>query len=134
MKAFVVEGTYESGPLFEGVGDPSNASQGTIHESGETTSQAYLTCLATRVVIFIEATNPTIGLMAFIGVGMAEVSTCDIIVKVGQEVSKGDEIGMFHFSGSTLCLLFRAGMDVQGLPVSGGEANVPVRSHLANVS
>jgi phosphatidylserine decarboxylase len=45
--------------------------------------------------------------MCFIAVGMAEASTCEVTVAVGQRVSKGDEIGMFHFGGSTHCLLFR---------------------------
>jgi phosphatidylserine decarboxylase len=31
--------------------------------------------------------------MAFIGIGMTEVSTCDITVKEGQKVKKGEQLG-----------------------------------------
>jgi len=37
----------------------------------------------------MEADNPDIGLMCFIGIGMDEVSTCDITVKEGEHVKKG---------------------------------------------
>lgn len=89
--------------------------------------------MATRAVIFIEADNPAIGTMAFIGVGMAEVSTCDITVKEGDHVTKGDQIGMFHYGGSTHCLLFRDGVNVTGFPEKGQDYNVPVRGQLAVV-
>ena len=70
-------------------------------------SQAFITSLAARALIFIEADNPKIGLMAFLAVGMGEVSTCEIRVTAGQRVKKGEELGMFHFGGSTHCLIFR---------------------------
>ncbi|KAG8744380.1 hypothetical protein FRC10_010267 [Ceratobasidium sp. 414] len=70
-------------------------------------SQAYITSIAARAVIYIEADNPKIGLMAFVAVGMAEVSTCQATVQAGQKVKKGDQLGMFHFGGSTHCLVFR---------------------------
>ncbi|KAJ5313020.1 hypothetical protein PENANT_c018G08409 [Penicillium antarcticum] len=131
--AYVVDGTYYSEPLFEGVGDPQVSAK-EIDMAGQVTSQGYITSTATRALIFIEADEPAIGLMAFIGVGMAEVSTCDITVKEGDRVNKGDEIGMFHFGGSTHCLLFRKGVDVFGFPEPGMEDNMPVRSKLAIVS
>lgn len=133
VKAFVADGTYYSEPLFEGVGNPLPHAQD-IDIAGQVTSQAYITSTATRAIIFIEADEPAIGLMAFIGVGMAEVSTCDITVKEGQHITKGDEIGMFHFGGSTHCLLFRKGVNVSGFPEPGMEENMPVRSRLAVVS
>ncbi|KAH9477944.1 L-tryptophan decarboxylase [Psilocybe cubensis] len=70
-------------------------------------NQAFITSLATRALIFIEASNPSIGLMCFVAVGMGEVSTCEVTVKQGQEVKKGDELGMFRYGGSTHCLIFR---------------------------
>ncbi|KAJ5876307.1 uncharacterized protein N7529_001891 [Penicillium soppii] len=133
VKAYVVDGTYYSEPLFEGVGDPHGEAK-EIDMAGQVTSQGYITSTATRALIFIEADEPAIGLMAFIGVGMAEVSTCEITVKEGQRVNKGDQIGMFHFGGSTHCLLFRKGVNVSGFPEPGMEENVPVRSRLAVVS
>lgn len=32
---------------------------------------------------------------------------CEITVYDGQHVNKGDQIGMFHFGGSTHCLISR---------------------------
>lgn len=134
VKAYVQDGTYYSEPLFEGVGEPKHAGEGSIDEAGETIAQGYLTSVATRAIIFFEADNSAIGLMAFIGVGMTEVSTCDITVKEGQRVRKGEEIGMFHFGGSTHCLLFRKNVDIQGFPRPGIKHNVPVRSQVAIVN
>lgn len=45
--------------------------------------------------------------MCIVFIGMADVSTCDIRVYEGQHVTKGEEIGMFHFGGLTYCLVFR---------------------------
>lgn len=129
-KAFVQDGTYFSEPLFEGLGDPNTKE---IDAHGISTGQGYLSALATRAIIFIEADNPAIGLMAFIGIGMDEVSTCEITVKEGQHVKKGEQTGMFHFGGSSHCLLFRSGVKVDGFPQPGREANVPVRSQVAVV-
>ncbi|KAJ9145338.1 Phosphatidylserine decarboxylase family protein [Pleurostoma richardsiae] len=131
-RAFVEDGTYFSEPLFEGIGDPGNRS-GDIDSRGISVAQGYLTALATRAVIFIEADNPAIGLMAFVGVGMDEVSTCEITVKEGQHLKKGDQLGMFHFGGSTHVLLFRKGVKVEGFPDTGKQENVPVRGKLAVV-
>lgn len=127
-RAFVVDGTYFSEPLFE-----SAVEGGAINAQGLSVAQGYLTALATRAVIFFEADNPAIGLMAFIGVGMDEVSSCEITVKEGQHVKKGDEIGMFHFGGSSFCLLFREGVRLGGFPEVGRKENVPVRGPLAVV-
>lgn len=129
-KAYVVDGTYFSEPLFEGLGDHNTAE---INMGGISTGQGYITSLAARAIIFIEADNPAIGLMAFIGVGMDEVSTCDITVKEGQHIKKGEQTGMFHFGGSSHCLLFRKGVKVEGFPEIGNSQNVPVRSQLAVV-
>ena len=137
VRAFVKPGTYYSELPFGGVGDLTNGkdaeSKKTVDTANEMSSQVYITAVATRAIIFIEADNPNIGLMAFIAVGMMEVSTCDIGVREGQHVTKGDEIGMFHFGGSSHCVLFRKGVDVYGFPEPGREENVPVRGQLAVV-
>jgi len=129
VRAFVQDGTYFSEPLFE-----AHSQNGTIDVKGISVAQGYLTALATRAIIFIEADNPAIGLMAFIGIGMDEVSTCEITVKEGQHIKKGDQTGMFHFGGSSHCLLFRPGVKVDGFPEVGREENVPVRGKLAVVT
>jgi phosphatidylserine decarboxylase len=71
-------------------------------------SQAWLTMVATRAVVYIHADNPDIGLMCFIAVGMWEVSTCEITVTMGQRVKVGDELGTFHIGGSTYVMIFRS--------------------------
>jgi hypothetical protein len=63
--------------------------------------------------VFIQADYAPLGLMCFIAVGMAEVSTCEVTVTEGQHVTRGEEIGMFHFGGSTHCLVFGPEVNVQ---------------------
>jgi phosphatidylserine decarboxylase len=107
QKAFVVNGTYYLENMYQGFIDPSGADP-----SAPNNSQPFISAVATRAVIFIEADNPAIGLMAIVPVGMAEVSSCEITVQPGQHVQKGDQLGMFHFGGSTHCLVFRPGVNL----------------------
>ena len=126
VKAVVVDGTYYSETPAEGEDD-----------SGPNNSQAYITEVATRARIFIEADNPAIGLMCFMAVGMAEVSTCQITVYEGQQVTKGQQLGMFHFGGSTHCLIFRPGVeldfDMHGQTPGLQSKNIPINSQIARV-
>ena len=131
VRAFVRDGTYFSEPLWEGPAGGSG--DGEIDTRGITVAQGYLTALAARAVIVFEADNPALGLVAFVGVGMDEVSTCDITVREGQRVAKGDQIGMFRFGGSSHCVLFRAGVPVGGFPDVDSQDNVPVRGRLCEV-
>jgi phosphatidylserine decarboxylase len=103
----------------------------------ENQCQAFLTAVATRALIFIEADNPDIGLMCVMPVGMAEVSSCEISVQPGQRVKKGDQLGMFHFGGSTHCLIFRPEVNISFTDYQqpGLEAaNVRVNSQIAVVA
>ena len=101
VRAFVVDGTYYSEADSEGADavEPTN-------------SQSYLAHVATRAVIILDADDPVIGLVAFIAVGMSEVSSCmiDPNIAPGYHVSKGEELGYFQFGGSTHCLVFRRGV------------------------
>lgn len=101
-KAYVVNGSYYLENLHQGFFDPKGPD-----DAGPNNSQAFLTAVAARALIFIEADNPAIGLMCVMPVGMAEVSSCQLSVQPGDHVTKGDELGMFHFGGSTHCLIFR---------------------------
>ncbi|KAL2819010.1 putative phosphatidylserine decarboxylase [Aspergillus cavernicola] len=97
-------------------------------------SQSYLATVATRAVVFIDATDLRVGLICFVGVGMGEVSSCKVSVKEGDYVEAGDEIGSFHYGGSTHCLLFREGLNVQFERCVEDKQrvhNIPVRSLLA---
>jgi len=126
VKAHVQDGTYYSETPEEGF-DPA----------GPNASQGYITQVATRAMIFIEADNPAIGLMCVLPVGMAEVSTCEITVYEGQRVTKGSQLGMFHFGGSTHCLLFRPGVnlefDLHGQAPGLNSSNIPVNAQIARV-
>ena len=100
VRAFVQEGTYYSEADSEGRAavEPMN-------------SQSYLAHVAARAIFVIEADDPVIGLMAFVAIGMSEVSSnmIDATIVPGYHVGKGDELGYFQFGGSTHCLVFRAG-------------------------
>ncbi len=133
-KTFIVNGTYFLENRYEGFINPDGGDP-----SAPNSSQAFLTAVATRAVIFIESNNPKIGLMCFIAVGMAEVSSSEITVQVGQKVNKGDELGMFHFGGSTHCLIFgpevKLTFDFHNNLKPGLDAtNIPVCSKIATVS
>lgn len=104
---------------------------------GGTLYQAFLTSTATRAVIFIQADNPKIGLMCFVAVGMGDVSNNEITVRIGQHVNKGDQLGMFHFGGSTHVLLFRPEVkldfDMHGQTPGLDTTNIKVREAIARV-
>ncbi|KAJ8472802.1 hypothetical protein ONZ45_g16523 [Pleurotus djamor] len=112
VKTVQVPGTYFAESPTESFEDTENNGHGT-DPAGPNLSQAFITPMATRALIFLRAKNPQIGLMCFIGVGMVEVSTCEMTVREGVYVTKGQEIGMFHFGGSTHCLVFRKDTDIQ---------------------
>ncbi|KAH7337324.1 phosphatidylserine decarboxylase-like protein [Rhizoctonia solani] len=103
----IIPGTYYAESPVEGFDNPDGPDP-----AGPNLSQAYITAIAARAVIWIQVDNPEIGLMGFIAVGMSEVSTCEVTVRKGDKVSKGDQLGMFHFGGSTHCLVFRRGVKV----------------------
>ena len=100
-------------------------------------SQGYLAQVAARGIIYIMADNPDIGLMCFVAIGMSEVSSNDITVKEGEKVKKGDQLGMFHFGGSTHCLIFRPDVkiefDTRGQTPGLDTDNIPVRAKIATV-
>jgi len=132
-KAFIVNGTYYLENRYQGFINPTNPDP-----SAPNDSQPFLSAVATRAVIFIEADNPKIGLMCFIAIGMAEVSSCQIKVKAGHRVQKGEDLGMFHFGGSTHCLVFRPNVNLKfdfhnNKKPSLDAVNIPVCSKLATV-
>jgi len=100
VRAFVQPGTYYSEAVSESwdVLQPPD-------------SQPYLAHVAVRAIILIEADDPVIGLVAFVAVGIGEVSSCliDTNIAPGYHVAKGEELGYFQFGGSTYCLVFRPG-------------------------
>ncbi|KAH0831084.1 Phophatidylserine decarboxylase-domain-containing protein [Lanmaoa asiatica] len=69
-----------------------------------------------RALIFIESDNPHIGLMCFVGVGLGEISTTKVGAREGDRIKKGDELGSFHFGGSTYLLVFHPETKLTLLP------------------
>ena len=131
-KALVVNGSYYLGNEYQSflVDQPDAA--------GPNNSQGFLTAVATRALIFIEADNPAIGLMCFIAVGMAEVSSCEITVRLGDHVRKADHLGMFHFGGSSHCLCFRPNVDLEfnlygQIPGPERTTNIQINTVIAKV-
>lgn len=135
VKAYRQPGTYYSTAPYQSGRAGSNLLDD---------SQPYLAEVATRAMIFVEADDAEIGLVCFLPVGLAECSTCEIGVEVGQYVRKGEELGMFHFGGSSFCLLFGPEVDLEwergvcevedegyGMMQEGG--NILVNSQLAAV-
>ena len=108
VKTYSLYGSYYSKTLPQGFENPNG-----LDPAAPNDSQGYITENASRAVIFIKAANPKIGLMCFVAVGMAEVLGNEITVKVGQHINKGDQLGIFHFGGSTHVLLFRPGVNVK---------------------
>jgi len=102
VKVVHVPGTYYAESPEMGFLNPDGPDP-----SAPNLSQGFITQVAARALVFIQADNPAIGLMCFVAVGMAEVSTCEATVAPGQVIKKGQELGMFHFGGSTHCLVFR---------------------------
>jgi phosphatidylserine decarboxylase len=99
---YLVDGTYYSEAESEGQ-DPA----------GPNNSEGYITAVATRMVIVIDCDDKSLGQIACVFVGMAEVSSCINVVKKGQSVKKGDEIGYFQFGGSTYCMIFQKNVVIQ---------------------
>lgn len=132
VKAYNLDGTYYGEALAQGFENPNGPDKVAANNS-----QAFLTSTATRAVIFIQADNPKIGLMCFVAVGMGDVSNNEITVRIGQHVNKGDQLGMFHFGGSTHVLLFRPEVkldfDMHGQTPGLDTTNIKVREAIAHV-
>lgn len=100
-KAFIQPGLYFT--QAEGTGeDPTDQDH----------SEAYLTNVETRAIIYIRADDRSIGTVCVMPVGMVEISSCNINprIKPGARVRKGDELGYFAYGGSTHCLIFEPGV------------------------
>ena len=74
-------------------------------------------------------------MMAVMFVGMAEVSSNEITVYEGLPVAKGEQLGMFHFGGSTHTMIFRPQVeldfDLHGQTPGLDSKNIPLRARIA---
>ncbi|KAG6861946.1 hypothetical protein C0995_009130 [Termitomyces sp. Mi166 len=78
---------------------------------------------ATRTILYIQADEPGIGLVALVCVGMVEVGTCEVTIEEGSHVDRGQELGSFHFGGSTCCLIFQSQVKIEFASDLGGKVN-----------
>ncbi|KAK2028966.1 phosphatidylserine decarboxylase family protein [Colletotrichum zoysiae] len=132
----IVAGTYYSEPLATGFSPDSGKPD--PDPGADEASQGYISAVATRGVMFIQADNPKIGLVCMIVVGMAEVSSVEITMAPNTPFQKGAPLGMFHFGGSTHCLCFLPGVDLafnfpDDLPGPNNNIQWPVNQALATV-
>lgn len=137
-----IPGSYFAASSHEGFSNLDGKHVWNPDPSAPDRSQRYLTAVATRTAIFIQSSNPKIGRMIFLAVGMAEISSCEATVVEGQHVEKGQELGSFHYGGSTQCLLFRREVRLRFVVESDPERgtfeewegrNLAVRGEIARV-
>lgn len=134
----VLPGTFYSVAPVWGSNDDESEAQKYPEVGADHLSQSYRAAVAQRGVAFIQADNTAIGLMAIIMIGMAEVSSVDF--DNVSEFRKGDNIGRFHFGGSTYCLVFgpdvRLNFAAETMPpadILHPASRTPVLSELARV-
>jgi phosphatidylserine decarboxylase len=118
----------------------SNAESAGEDLTAGTYSQAYMTCVNTRSLVMIESDDPMIGVVCLMAIGISEISSITISVRVGQSLAKGDEIGHFSYGGSSVCLLFQPGVirdftiDIGDAGTTTGTRGTPVKvgQHIAS--
>lgn len=98
-----IPGTYYAENYWAGFADGTD---GPPDPAGPNESQKYICQVAARSLMFLQADNAAIGMMAIMVVGMAEVSTCEWTVVVGDHVTKGEGIGMVSCFFLSLWLAF----------------------------
>ncbi|KZP30157.1 phosphatidylserine decarboxylase [Athelia psychrophila] len=94
----------------------------------------YISAIATRALVYIKADNPDIGLVCFIAIGMVEISTCEVTVRGGQRVRAGDELGLFHYGGSSSVLVLPPQCKVTFAREAGEGEQVWVNSVIGRVN
>ena len=134
LDVWVSAGTYYSENFYEGFANVvDNIPR--PDPNAPNNSQPYIAEVATRGIILIQADNPNIGMMACVFIGMCEVSSCEFSVSKGSHITKGQEIGSFHFGGSTHSLVFRPQAKLKFVdpgPYDDEENNKKVLSALAS--
>lgn len=130
MKTEIIPGTYYAVLPDEGAADDDPHFEPGSPYGALVRSEAWITQSAARAVVYIQSDNPKIGLVAFIGVGMVEISTCIVSVEVGQRVRQGDGIGMFQFGGSSHVLIFGPDTNITFVEDVERDGVVMVNSHI----
>lgn len=127
VKKEVLGGTYFAQPYYKD------------SQANYIASQPYLAHVSARGIIIIDTENADIGMVAFVPIGMVDVSSVDLSMLDGKtRVTKGDNIGTFHFGGSSHVLIFEKGkrlaFDLQGIqPDPLGNTFLKVNSRIATI-
>lgn len=95
-------------------------------------SQGFLSNIQTRAVYIFKTKK--IGYVAFIAVGMTEVSSCIVYKRlVGKIVKKGQEIGHFQYGGSTNVIIFEKDyVNLLNFLVKPSPSYKDMRTHMKN--
>jgi len=70
-------------------------------------SQGWAAGVATRGLIFIDTGVEPLGIVCVVPIGLTEVSSLSLMVKTGDKVKKGDQMGWFSFGGSSFAVVFQ---------------------------
>ncbi|KAH0835917.1 phosphatidylserine decarboxylase [Lanmaoa asiatica] len=134
IKGTVIEATALPGTYYAVLPDEGRPADDPDMQPGDPhgailRSQPWLGVSAARGIAIIqpEVTSP-LEWVAFVGIGMVEVSTIDFTVRKGDTVNAGDQLGMFHFGGSSHMVIFqpKAGQqvvfkDLEDIPITPGQ-------------
>lgn len=94
-------------------------------------SQPYLSHVAARSVIIIQSDEAALGIVGFVAVGMAECGSCENKVHKDQRIRKGDQLGSFHYGGSTHCLLFQPHVELEFIDYINKHASIDAPRNIA---
>ena len=84
-------------------------------QNGFVNSQFYLAYVSVREIVIINSANQQIGRICALAIGMEEVSSVKLTVKIGDIIEKGEPLGYFQYGGSSGLLIVEkklAGFDV----------------------
>jgi phosphatidylserine decarboxylase len=132
----IIPGTYYSEPIMWGF-DQDDDNHLLPDASADAYSQGYISSVAVRGVAVIQADNDAIGQMAMVMIGMAEVSSIEFDYpknNPSRKIQKGEELGRFHFGGSTHCLIFGPNVKLAWDPQAKPMANVQMEGKPVKVN
>ncbi|KAF8551498.1 hypothetical protein OG21DRAFT_1598435 [Imleria badia] len=119
----VLAGTYYSALPDDGVlvDDPKRQLKKGDPHGALMRSQPWLSLAAARGIVIIKPEEESIDLVAFIAIGMVEVSSIDLKASQGDKLKAGAEMGVFHFGGSSHVVIVKPkdGYEVSYLDKNG---------------
>ena len=131
VASYNINGTYFLQSYHRGFDDSGKKGKNATDLVAPNDSQKYLACVAARSVIIIESDKAALGKVVFISVGMGECGSCENTVTIGEKISKGDQIGMFHYGGSTHCLVFQPHVDLEFIHYINDKAGIKAKHNIA---